>query len=60
MAGCRENHQGIALNLSGANSIMKPLMAAAMKVAGKGKKSDGKKKAEVKMKVKASAKVKSG
>ena len=48
------------MNLSGANSIMKPLMAAAMKVAGKGKKSDGKKKAEVKMKVKASAKVKSG
>ena len=48
------------MNLDGANSIMKPLMAAAMKVAGKGKRPGDKKKAEVKMKVKAAVKVKHG
>lgn len=46
--------------MSSMGAIFKPLMAAAMKVAGKGKKGDGKRKAEVKMKVKASAKVKRG
>ena len=48
------------MSLSGMNAIMKPLMAAAMKVAGKGKGGDGKKKAEVKMKLKSSVKVKRG
>lgn len=48
------------MDLSGSNAIMKPLLAAAMKVAGKGKGSSGKKKADVKVKIKAAAKVKCG
>lgn len=60
MERCGEDNQGTIVNLSGANSIMKPLLAAAMKVAGKGKKGDGKRKASVKASVKAKVKVAHG
>jgi hypothetical protein len=42
------------------NAIMKPLLAAAMKVAGKGRQASGKKKASVKASVKAKVKVARG
>lgn len=48
------------MNLSGADSLMKPLLAAAMKVAGKGKPSSGKRKATAKATLKAKVKVHSG
>lgn len=46
-------------DLSSGASVMKPLLLAAMKLA-KGKGDKGKKKAEVKMKLKSSVKVKHG
>lgn len=48
------------MNINGADSIMKPLLAAAMKVAGKGAPSSGKKKATAKATLKAKVKVAHG
>lgn len=48
------------MNLSGGDSLMKPLLAAAMKVAGKGNPSSGKRKAVAKASIKAKVKAQHG
>lgn len=60
LVGGNANRNEPTVNLSGADSIMKPLLAAAMKVAGKGRKGDGKKKATAKATLKAKVKVAHG